>query len=152
MKRFGNLFIVPFLIIICIIVFSGFGQSSNTAIAKDLLKERTSILQQAYYGQLDIDEVEERLYLIETQPLLESDILTLRNADSGQIDFIKKMEVISLKQTTKLYDYLSFQGQIKWYMTGLTGDYIETVEYAIVLKSYGRLYKISDLYPTNPYL
>lgn len=152
MKRYGNLFLVPFIIIIAIIVFSGFGHASNTGIVKDLLVERTSILQQSYYGQLEIGEAETRLYTIETQPLLESDILMLRNSDSTQIDVVRNMEVISIKQTTKLYDYLTFQGEIQWYMTGYNGDYIETVEYNIVLKTFGNSYKLSDLYPINPHL
>jgi len=151
MKHYKNLFLFPFIIIISVTVLSGFGNNSNTGIVKDLMKERTSILQQTYYGELNSDIAEDKLSNIETQPLLESDILTLRAFKNTEIDMIRDMEIISLKRITKLYDYLSFHGTIRWHMSGLNGEYVETVDYCIVLKSFGRIYKISDIYPINRY-
>lgn len=149
MKRYGNIYLLPFIIIIFMAFFPGFVNGSNTTIVRDLMMERTSILQEAYYGNMQIEEAERRLYQIETQPLLETDILALREAEYSQLDIIDDMRIVSLRQNTKLYDYLSFQGEIIWFMVGLQGKYSQTVNYNIVLKSFGEIYKLSELSPIS---
>src|SRR5690554_3139140 len=118
MKRYINIFIIPFIIIIFIGLFPGYINESQAAVVKTLMRERTSIIQEAYYGNMSLEEAEKRLYKIETHPLLESDILSLRSIEDTEIDKIKDMRFISLKKTTNLYNYLSFQGEIMWLMLG----------------------------------
>lgn len=149
MKSYSNLFILPALLVISLTLFSGFTHGSNLSIVEDLMRERSIILQQAYYGQIDLAETEARLFEIETQPLLESDIIILRRADESSMDQVKDLAVLSVMQMTKLYNYLSFHVEIIWYMKGLEGDYTEEVNYGIIMKDCGDAYKLSELYPLS---
>ncbi|NLY71500.1 MAG: hypothetical protein GX076_07480 [Clostridiales bacterium] len=149
MKRYINIFVLPFIIIIFIGLFPGYINESKTAVVKSLMRERTSIMQEALYGNMSIEEAEERLYKIETHPLLESDIISLRDMEDTGIDRIKDMRFISLKQTTSLYNYLSYQTEIMWLMVGLEGEYSQRINYNISLKSFGKIYKLSDITPIS---
>lgn len=147
MKRYKKLFFFPFIIIIIITLFSGFGHNSNPQIMKELLEKRTSILQQSYFGQIKIEKAEEQLAEIETQPLLGSDIMNLRNKVPSEMDMIEDMKIDSLREITKFYSYLSYQSEITWYMKGLNSDYKQTIKYHIVLKNLDGKYKLSEFKP-----
>lgn len=149
MKRYGTLFLFPFLLIISLSVFSGFGYQTDQETVKRLLTERTSILQQAYYGHIGRDDAEQRLARIETQPLLSEDILSLRETEDTEVDTVSHMEILTIRQVKKLYRYLTYQSRISWYMNGLQGSYTETLDYHVVLKQIGQGYKISELNPVT---
>jgi hypothetical protein len=151
MKRYGNLFLFPFIIIISITFFFGYGSKSNPEMLKGLLMERTSILQQAYYGQIQTDKAENLLAQIETQPLLGTDIHTLRNSEPMEMEMVVGMEIKSLKQIKKLYRYLTFRSEITWYMKGMNTTYSQTVDYHVVLQSVGSNYKLSEFNPIQTF-
>lgn len=88
------------------------------------MRERSIILQKAYYGQIDLAETEARLFEIETQQLLESDIMILRRVDESSVEII-------------------------CYMKGLEGDYTEEVNYGIIMEDCGDAYKLSEQYPLS---
>lgn len=147
MKKYYKILILPAIIIIIAGIFSGFSEQSHNQIVENLLKERTSILQKAYYGKIEIENAEKYLCKIETYPLLTEDIQGLRNADPSQIDLVKSMDFISITQTIKMFDYISYNTVIRWNMSDLSADYISENEYSVVIKFTNRGYKLSEFNP-----
>ena len=147
MKKYYKLFILPAIIIIIAGFFSGFTEQSCGQIAENLLKERTKVLQNAYYGKIEIDQAEKYLGRIETYPLLSEDIGYLRAADPAQLDIVKSMEFVEIKHESKMFHYISLQMKIRWYMSGLSSDYISDNEYSVILKSTKNGYKLAEFNP-----
>lgn len=147
MKKYYKLLIFPAIIIIIAGIFSGFSKQSFNNVAESLLEERTSILQNAYYGKIEMKEAEKRLSQIETYPILSEDIGNLREADPCQLDIVKSMEFIDINQEKKMFDFISFHMKIRWYMSGLSSDYISDNEYSVILKSTKDGYKLSEFNP-----
>ncbi|MGI6731225.1 MAG: hypothetical protein ACOX5F_04895 [Anaerovoracaceae bacterium] len=144
MKKNYKIFLVPAIIIIIAGFFSGYGRQSYDKIAIDLLKERTNILQKAYYGHMELEKAEAYLSKIETYPLLSEDIQGLRSADPACLDIIRSMEFVEIGNMSKMFDYISFYVQIRWYMSGLDGDYICENDYVVVLKETNSGLKLSE--------
>lgn len=147
MKRYYKLFLFPAIVIIIAGIFSGFSEQSCKEIAEDLLTERTAILQNAYYGKIEMEDAEKKLGSIETYPLLSEDIGNLRNADPAQLDIVKSMDFVDVTEENNLFDYVSLNMKIRWYMNGLSSDYISDNEYSVILKKSGEDYKISEFNP-----
>ncbi len=147
MKKYDRLFILPAIIIIIAGFFSGFSEQSCDQIAENLLEERTSILQKAYYGKLELDQAEKYLGQIETYPLLSEDIGNLRALDATDVDMVKSMEFIEIKQESKLLHYVSLSMKIRWHMSGEGSDYISSNEYSVILKSWKGGYKLAEFNP-----
>ena len=144
LKRYYKILIIPAVIIIIAGIFSGFNEQSYDQTVENLLKERTSILQKAYYGKIEIENAEILLGGIETYPLLAEDIQGLRNADPSQMDIVKSMEFIDMTQTMKMFDYISYNTVIRWNMSGLSADYISDNKYSVVIKSTNNGYMLSE--------
>lgn len=144
MKRYYRLFIIPAVIVIILGILSGFRDPSTDKIVGDLLKERTNVLQRAYYKTLEMEKAEESLQRIETYPLLSEDIYYLRAAEATEMDVIKHMEIVEQIQNKKMFDYISYDVVIRWYMNGLNGDYVTEHPYSVVIKSTKEGYKISE--------
>jgi hypothetical protein len=147
LKKYYRLFVLPAIIIIIAGFFSGFSEQSCSQIAENLLKERTKILQEAYYGKIEMDLAEKHLGRIETYPLLSEDIGNLRTADPTELDIVKSMEFIEIQQNSKLFHYVSLNMKIRWYMSGLNSDYISDNEYSVILKATGGGYKLAEFNP-----
>ncbi len=150
MKTYANLFLIPFILVIVFSVFSGFTKGSDSSMVEELIRERTNILHQVYFHQINPQEGELLLYEIETQPLLASDIRTLRQYTDTDMDMIRDLEILVLEQTSNLYGVKSYRGDILWYMKGLAGDYVQSVDYNIMLKKSGNQYKLSEFTPIQP--
>ena len=103
--------------------------------------------QQAFYGQIQQEEAEKRLAQVETQPLLAADVNRLRSFEASQLDLVKKMDILQTRQSTKVYDYLTYDVQIRWEMKGLSGDYTQVTDYFVVLKQTGGEYRLSEFSP-----
>lgn len=144
MKKYYKIFILPAIIIIIAGFFSGFSKQSCELVAENLLKERTKILQQAYFGRIEMDQAETYLRMIETYPLLSEDISNLRETDHTELDTVRSMEIIESDQESKTYDYISLKMMIRWHMRGLESDYICDNEYNVVLNSTSSGYKLSE--------
>jgi hypothetical protein len=151
LKQYDKLLIFPAIIIIIAGVFSGFSNQSYDQIAEDLLRERTEILQNAYYGKIDRNKAEAALSKIETYPLLTEDVSNLKDYDATQLDIVKSMDFLVMNQETKMFDYISFHTKIRWYMSGLSADYVSENEYSIILKSTSEGYKLSEFNPKQEY-
>lgn len=147
MKKYERLFILPAIIIIIAGFFSGFSEQSCDEIAENLLEERTNILQNAYYGILEVDQAEKYLSQIETYPLLSEDIGNLRALDATDVDMVKSMEFIETKQESKLLHYVSLSMKIRWHMSGAGSDYVSSNEYSVILKSLKGGYKLAEFNP-----
>jgi hypothetical protein len=109
MKKYSRLFILPAIIIIIAGFFSGFSERSYGQITEELLRERTKILQQAYYGGMGVDEAEKYLSRIETYPLLSEDIGYLRDMEAADMDSVKSMDFLEVAQEDKRFHYVSLR-------------------------------------------
>lgn len=147
MKRYYKLLILPAIIVIIAGFFSGFSEQSYEQLAQSLLKERTNVLQNAYYGKIDRDLAEDYLGKIETYPLLSEDIGCLRNSGPTEMDKVKSMEFNEIKQESKLFPYVSLSVTIRWHMSGPESDYFSDYEYSVILKSTNNGYKLAGFDP-----
>jgi hypothetical protein len=147
LRRYYKLFIFPAIIVIIAGFFSGFSEQSLTQTAKDLLEQRTKILQQAYYGQIERDQAEKYLSKIEMYPLLSEDIGNLKAMEDTDQDKVTSMEFLDVKQDDKLFLYVSLHVKIRWHMSGSGTDYISDNEYLVILKSTKDGYKLTRFTP-----
>ncbi len=150
MKSYSNLFVIPFVLIIFFSVFSGFASAADSTSVERLLRERTNIMHKVFFNEITPEKGEELLYEIAAQPLLASDIRSLREYENTDMDLVRDMEILVLEQTSALYGYRSYRGEILWYMRGVNGDYIQSVDYNIVLKRSGSGYKLSEFTAVTP--
>lgn len=144
MKKHYKVLLFPAVIILIAGILSGYGERSYEQIVKDLLQERTAILQNSYYDKIDLEQAEEKLRKIETYPLLSEDIYTLRNTEATEIDKVKSMEFNKMEQQSKMFNYVSFDTEIQWYLEGYDGDYTCNNCYSVVMKSLDGDYKLSE--------
>jgi len=101
-------------------------------------------MQNAYYGKIDMEKAETRLKEIETYPLISEDIQSIRDLKSTEVDMVRSMDFLSVKKTSKLFDYISYEVEIQWDMKGLNENYISTNKYTVILKSQDDKVKISE--------
>lgn len=147
MRKYYKFLILPAVLIIIAGVFSGFKEQSKETLVKEMLEERTRILQQGYYEQMKKEDAEEALSKIETYPLLSEDIQGLRDAEATDLDMVKSMELKNIRQKTKMFDYIAFHVEIRWYMSGLEGDYVTEGSYSVVMKSLHDGWKLAEFHP-----
>ena len=147
MKKYDKLLILPAIIIIIAVFFSGFSEQSFIPVTKSLLKERTMILQKAYFGKIEMDQAEQYLAKLETYPLLSEDIQGLREAQQTDFDPVKSMDFLNIEQEDKLFYYVSLRVKIRWHLDGPDSAYISDNEYTVILKSMKGGYKLSQFEP-----
>lgn len=117
----------------------------ETEIVEEMLHQRTHIMENVLAGKLSYDAGKEQLKEIETGKLLNDDLENLLASEETDIDRVKKMEVLHIERTSRMYDRMSFQASIYWTCNGLSGKYEETAEYHVgVSKSAGK-YKLISL-------
>lgn len=133
-NKLDKLLSVACVLILASALLSGFTHSDLSSSASTLLKQRTQILQNAYFGRQSIEQSELLLQRIETHPLLADDIQALRSSMPGQMDWIRSMELLKIEETTSYIDYHSFLVDIRWHMSGLSGNYSSDYRYHIVVK------------------
>lgn len=147
MKRLEKIFIFPAIIIIIAGFFSGFSERSSIEIAKEILEQRTQILQKAYSGEIEINKAEQYLSKLETYPILTEDVSCMREAQQTDFDSVESMEFLEIKQQEKLLLYRSLLVRIRWHMSGPDSKYIIDNEYSVVLKSTKSGCKLSQFDP-----
>lgn len=147
LRKYYKLYILPAIIVIIAGFFSGFSGQSYSQIAENLLRERTDLLQNAYYGGISMDQAEKNLGQIETYPLLSEDVGYLRDMGATDLDRVKSMEFIEITQESKLFPYVSLTVTIRWHMNGAGEDYISTNEYFVILKSINNGYVLTEFNP-----
>lgn len=134
-RKYSNLLFVPAMLIILLSFLSGFTGKTEENTVKELLRERTRILQNCYYGLMDRNEAEKALFEIETYPLLSSDIQSLREWDETEVDIVEKMYFGPIQKTRSCFGKDAYQVAVKWEVSGLSGDYVAEGDYHIILKT-----------------
>jgi len=147
LKKYYKLYIFPAVIIIIAGFFSGFSEQSCCQIAEGLLKERTKILQEAYDGKIKEDQAEILLVRIETYPLLSEDIGYFREFEDTEIDTVRSMDFIEIRQESKMLHFVSLYVKIRWHMRGLDSEYVSDNEYSVILKETKGGYRLSEFNP-----
>ncbi len=144
MKKYYKFLMIPSIIVIIIGIFSGFDTTSEEKIMENLIRERTAIIQDAYYGKIDTGKAIERLNEIETYPLYNKDVYNVKKINEGNVDMVRSMKLNGIKENTKMYNYLSYTVNIQWIMRGLNGDYSTMGTYTVVLKQVDYNFKLSE--------
>jgi hypothetical protein len=144
LKKYYKLYIFPAIIVIIAGFFSGFSDQTYGRIAENLLRNRTELLQNVYYGSMPTDQAEKKLGLIETYPLLSEDVSCLRNLDATDLDKVELMEIIDIRQESRLFPYVSLTVTIRWHMSGAGSRYVSDNDYSVVLKSVKNKYFLAD--------
>ncbi len=143
MKKYYHLFTFVAIIVIIISIFSGFSNPVEKDIVKDILEQRTNVMQKAFYNQITKEKAEEELEKIETYPIITEDIKQLRQWDDTQLDVVKKMSFTKVEQEKNLLEYMTYRVDIIWEMSGLSEDYFTEGKYHVVLKKVNDQYKLS---------
>lgn len=138
---------IPSVIIIAVSLLTGFGVQEKQDVVTGLLTDRAFILQKAYYGEISVEEAEAQLCKVETQPILKEDVTLLKSTDFTDMDMVQRLEVSNLYPKMNMFDNVSFQGYLTWYMRGLSGDYITEGNYFILLKENAGQWKLSQFTP-----
>lgn len=146
-KKITILEILPALIIISMCLFTGFTVNEDIDIMEKLLKDRTNIMQNCIYGEINCSEGEEQLGKIEMYPLLAEDIKSLRQWDFTQLDVVNNMKIINSNRIKKVFDYTTYKVSIIWDMSGLSDKYILTEDYYVVIKKVGKNNYLSSFEP-----
>ena len=149
MRKYKKFLVIPAIIVIAVSIFSGFSNPDVDKIAMNLIKERTSILQKSFYGQMSLQDAEKKLYEIETYPLLSQDIQSVREWETGELDIIRRMNIATFEQEKNYMNYLTYRAVIYWDMTGLSDNYTVKGTYHIVLKRENDQYKLSVFEPID---
>ncbi len=144
MKKYYKFLMIPSIIVIVLGILSGFDTTSEEKIMENLIRERTAIIQDAYYGKIEIGKAIERLNEIETYPLYNKDVYNVKKINEGNIDIVRSMKITGIKENTKMYNYLSYTVNIQWIMRGLTEDYSTMGTYTVVLKQVDYNFKLSE--------
>lgn len=145
MKKYSNLVVTVAMLVIIISVFSGFANPSIDNSVEQLLEQRTSILQKAFYNQITKEKAEEELEKFETYPLLTEDIEQLRGWDNTEVDIVNSMNLLEVVPEKKILEYSTYKVKIIWEMSGLSEDYTMEGSYNLVLKKCEDQYKLSCL-------
>lgn len=143
MKKYYHFFTFIAIIVIIISVFSGFSNPVEEDVVKDILEQRTSIMQKTFYNQITKEKAESELQKIETYPIITEDIKQLRQWDNTELDFVKKMSFTNVKVEKKLLEYMTYRVDILWEMSGLSEDYFMEGKYHVVFKKTNNQYKLS---------
>ncbi|MHC1722284.1 MAG: hypothetical protein AB9836_03650 [Aminipila sp.] len=147
MKKYYHLLTFGAIIVIIISVFSGFSSPVKEDIVNDILEQRTSIMQKAFYNQITKEKAEAELEKIETYPIVTEDIKQLRQWENTQIDVVKKMNITNVKLEKNLLEYMTYRVDILWEMSGLSEDYFMEGSYHVVFKKNNDNYKLSCFDP-----
>ena len=148
-RKYYNLLFVPAMLIIFLTFFSGFAVKSESEEIKYLLRERTRILQDCYYGLIDAESAEDELAGIETYPILSEDIKGLREWEGTEVDIVEKMIFSSLEKKHSILGSETYRAEICWEVSGLGEDYTMTGGYYIVVKNDGGKLLLSNFTPID---
>ena len=133
--------------VIIISIFSGFTTSKQQGAVVNLLEQRTEILQQALFHEISVEDAENKLKKIETNPLLSEDIRNLRESNETDLDIIKNMNILQIEEERKILEYCTYDLNILWEMCGAESNYFLENKYSVVLKEVGGIYKLSNFDP-----
>ena len=143
MNKAFNLVLIPAAAVIIIAVMSSFADQSSEIDIEKLLRQRTSILQGYYYGQISREVAEKRLLETETYPLVSDDIAKLNGFEDTEVDVVNSMEFIEIVKNKDFLSYQTYNVAISWQMTGLAEQYTMRGDYYVVLKNDGSGYKLA---------
>ncbi|MCI8631346.1 MAG: hypothetical protein HFG67_03610 [Firmicutes bacterium] len=148
-RKYYNLLFVPAVLVIFFTLFSGFAGHNENEEIKYILKERTRILQDCYYGLIDEEKAESELSAIETYPILSEDIKGLREWEGTEVDIVEKMIFTSLEKKHSILGSDTYETEICWEVSGLGEDYTMTSRYYIVIKKDNDKLVLSNFTPID---
>lgn len=144
MNKYYKLIMIPAIILILFGVLSGFRSPSEEKEVEDLIRARTSILQQTHYGKITKEQGISKLQEIEVYPLYNEDVYQLDNFKDTEFDMVRSMKIKEIWDNKNIYNYKVYKCKIQWEMRGLEGNYDTLGMYHIVIKKDNDKYKLSE--------
>ena len=132
-----NFMIIPSIIIIVLSVLPGAGSVKNEDIIKSLLIERTSILQDCYFGMVSKEDTYNKLRNIETYPLITEDMESFDDYTDTDFDRVMRMNFEDIELKSSFMGYISYETVIVWDMRSPEGEYRTSGKYHVVLLDEG---------------
>lgn len=131
--------IIFFLIASLVLSYNGFASYEYHQEIEDLeylLNQRISIMNEFIYGEKDMDDLNIKLSKIETDNLLQNDIVILEKIIDNPTDFelslnVEIEEILDLK---RVEDEIILVALLKWQMSGYDGEYDLVKKYNIKYK------------------
>lgn len=119
--------------VICIVglALMGAAGDNETDIVKNLLQNRSFVMENVLFGKITYEEGKAQLKKIEGDRLYNDDLRALRKYRNTDLEKIKKMDIIEMKKKSHIYDRITFSSKIKWTVSGMENVYEETHNYLI---------------------
>ncbi|MBE6030907.1 MAG: hypothetical protein E7225_04865 [Clostridiales bacterium] len=132
-----NFLIIPSIIIIVLSILPGAGSVLKEDILKSLLIERTSVLQDYYFGMVSKEETYNKLLDFETYPIITEDIESFDDHIDTDFDRVIKMSFEDIELKSSFMGYISYEAEIVWDMRSPEGEYRTSGRYHVVLLDEG---------------
>ncbi|MDO4545104.1 MAG: hypothetical protein Q4C25_03015 [Bacillota bacterium] len=139
------------LILLCAVLcvaglgLAGATEDKEAGAVKELMYQRTDIIENIMSGVLTYEEGKEQLRQVETGALYSRDLRTLKDYGASDYEKVRNMDIVSLEQMSNIYDSYTFVGEIEWTNEGYEGVYKERITYEIGLKEIKDEYRLTSL-------
>lgn len=121
-------------------------QQEERIIVENLFKERAKLWNDLYSQDKNLEELKNQLRDIIAEPLLTFDLEVFESLEKYPSDFdkINSLEIMKLGNITYGQKTMSADVTILWNMKGLKDDYLEQIQYRVVLLKDKGIWKLSD--------
>ncbi len=129
---------------VCVVglALMGAAENSETGAVKNLLEKRTVVMENVLFGKITYEEGKEQLKEIEQDKLYNDDLKALSQYVDTDIESVKKMKIVEIKRTSRIYDVMTFRCSIEWTISGTEEISEETYEYQVGVAVNGGDYRL----------
>lgn len=129
---------------VCVVglALMGAAENSETGEVKNLLEKRTVVMENVLFGKITYEEGKEQLKEIEQDKLYSDDIKALSQYVDTDLESVKKMKIVEIKRTSRIYDIMTFRCSIEWTISGAEEISEETYAYQVGVAVNGGDYRL----------
>ena len=133
--------------VVCLAVtaLTGLREDPAERAVKELIEERTAVMENVLRGKITRGEGLERLVEIERDDLYARDANILREYEDTDCDRVRDMNIISLERKSSMYETFSFKAEIERICLDHEGEYISREEYHIGAVREGDEYRLISM-------
>lgn len=120
--------------------------SSEEAVVKDLICQRTDTLSGFYAGNIEKEDAVNKIKSIEMSHLMEEDIENIDLYFRTDIERVKKYSIKDLHITQSDEDIICADVEIEWQSEGLPGEENFTCSYKVICAKEENVYKLAQFF------